>query len=175
MKSILGFIAFVLPLFTYAQNQVWPNTLTANSPILIFADKNRQVGPMDANLMKFISDTLHNSKPANNLNCDVKVRDIKQEKRFSDGVRTVEMLEVIFFTRSYMNVPDQTVYFPLDVTTVERSEINSRFAGLVEAFEVKANDMANSRFIFQHNGNGDIVWMSFEDDIKTVPCRLKNY
>lgn len=173
MNLLIGFFLALTPCLTQAQGA---NGLvfTTNSPVLIFADANRQIGPMDSQLMKFISDTLYSSKPSSNLICDLKINEIKQERKFSDGVRTIEMLEVIYFTRSYMNVPDQKIYFPLNTTTIIRSEINSRLAGLVEEIEMKANDRLNSRFIFQHNGNGEIIWMTFEDDMKTVPCRLRN-
>src|SRR5687768_11560980 len=72
------------------------------SNILVFASNNRQIEPLNEKLLKFISDTLHVGKPALNLNCDIKVREITEEKKFSDGIRRIQMLEVIYKT-NYMN------------------------------------------------------------------------
>lgn len=146
---------------------------TAAGDILIFANPDMQEIKMDYPLMKFIGDTLHTAKPANNLDCDVKVREIKQERKFSTGVRSVEMLEIIFFTRGIYNTPEQKAYFPIN-TKVSREVKNSRFTGIVEEFQLEAEDIVNSRFIFQHDGKGEIVWMRYEDDLRNIPCRLKN-
>jgi len=141
-----------------------------SSPILVFASNNRQVQPLDEKLLKFISDTLHTGKPSLKLNCDVKVREITEEKKFSDGVRRIQMLEIIYKT-NYMNLPEEKMYFPVDSQITKEVKV-SKFAGTVEEIQLQSDDLANSRFIFQHNGRGEIVWMSFEDDQKTAPCAL---
>lgn len=146
-------------------------SLIANADILIFAKDGLKVEKMNRDLMYFISETLHISKPALNLECDVKVNEIKQERKFSDGVHIVEMLEVIYRSR-YFGVPEQKIYFPLG-SKVTRDVVNSRFAGTVEEIQLEAEDMANAHFTFQHNGMKEIVWMKYEDDLKTVPCQLK--
>lgn len=143
-----------------------------SADILIFAQADRRTQPMDTPLLSFISNTLQEGQPSENLDCEVKTQIIREDRRFSDGVRRIEMLEVIYFTRSFTGLPEQKSYFPLD-SKVTRSLVNSRFAGSVEEIQLEAEDTVNSRFIFQHNGRGEIVWMSYEDDLKTVPCRLK--
>ena len=140
--------------------------------VLVFADKNRKVYPMDLKTLKFVSDTLHLGKPALNLGCDVKVREMVEERKFSDGVRRVEMLEIIFKTQSF-NLPEEKMYFPIGSKLTQSVKV-SKFAGTVEEIQLEAEDLVNSRFIFQHNGRGEIVWMSYEDDHKTTPCRLNN-
>lgn len=142
-----------------------------SAQILIFAKEGLKVEKMDRNLMYFISETLHVSKPALNLDCDISVNEIKQERRFSDGVHIVEMLELVYRSRHF-NVPAQKIYFPLG-SKVTRDVVNSRFAGTVEQIQLEAEDMANTHFTFQHNGMKEIVWMTYEDDLKTVPCQLK--
>jgi hypothetical protein len=141
--------------------------------ILLFADANKVVGPMDVKQMLFISDTLHKSKPALNLDCEVRVTEIKKEQKFSDGVHIVEMLEIIYHNRMYMGVPEQKTFFPLTSTTVSKSQKNTKLAGVVEEIMLETDDAVNSRFIFQHDGRGEITWMSYEDDVRTIPCRLK--
>ena len=140
--------------------------------ILIFADANKVVQPMDVKQMLFISETLHSAKTALNLDCDVKVREIKKEQKFSDGIHIVEMLEIIYRSKLW-GLPEQKSYFPLNTTTFTKSQKNSKFSGVVEEIQLEADDMENSRFIFKHDGRGEIVWMTYEDDFRTVPCRLK--
>lgn len=141
------------------------------SQILVFAKADRRVQPMTTDLMRFVAETLHVGKPAVNLNCGVKVREIKQERKFSDGVRIVEMLEIIFQS-SLFHSPEQKAYFPLGSVITRETKV-SAFSGTVEEIQVESDDLANSRFIFQHNGLGEIIWMSFENDLTTLPCRLR--
>lgn len=142
------------------------------SQILVFAKANRRIEPMNIEIMTFISETLHVGKPALNLNCEVIVREIKQERKFSDGIKIVEMLEIIYRS-SLFNTPEQKAYFPIG-SAITREEKVSNFSGPIEEIQLESDDLANSRFIFQHNGRGEIIWMSFADDLKTLPCRLKN-
>ncbi|MEQ1722378.1 MAG: hypothetical protein ABL930_04330 [Pseudobdellovibrio sp.] len=144
---------------------------TVSAQVLIFAKEGLKVDRMDVNLMSFIAQTLHVSNPALNLDCQIRVNEIKQERNFSDGVHIVEMLEVVYTSRLFGS-PDQKIYFPIG-TKVTRDIKNSKFSGTVEEIQLEADDIVNSRFIFQHNGMKEIVWMTYEDDHKTVPCRLK--
>ena len=139
--------------------------------ILEFAQNNRQIQPMNIELMTFIARTLHAGKPALNLDCEVRVREIKQERKFSDGVKIIEMLEIIY-RGAVTNPSPQKAYFPVGSVIVKAQKV-SVFSGTVEEFQLEAGDLANSRFTFQHNGRDEIIWMSFEDDLKTLPCRLK--
>ena len=141
--------------------------------ILLFADKNKTVEPLDVKGMVFIAETLTTAKPALNLDCDVKVREIKKEQKFSDGVHIVEMLEIIYHNRMFYGLPEQKSFFPLTSTTLSKSQKNTKLFGVIEEIQLEAEDAVNSRFIFQHDGRGEIVWMSYEDDTKTVPCRFK--
>ena len=127
--------------------------------------------PLTVDKMLFIAETLHANKPARNLDCEVKVKEIKQERKFSDGVKIVEMLE-IRYRSSLLSYQEELVYFPLQ-SEIKIQKKNSRFAGSVEEFELQADDLLSSRFIFQHDGRGNLIWMSFENDFKTVPCGLK--
>ena len=141
------------------------------SNILVFASNNRQILPLNESLLKFISDTLHLGKPALNLRCDVKVREMTDERKFSEGVQRIAMLEIIFKTE-YFHMPEEKMYFPVGSQVTKEVKV-SKFAGTVEEIQLQSDDLANSRFIFQHNGRGEIVWMTFEDDHKTTPCLLK--
>ena len=81
------------------------------------------------------------------------------------------MLEIKF--RSFSQATqDMVAYFPLGTNLKVRNK-NSQFAGLIEEFELQADDLKNSRFIFQHDGRGHLVWISFENDLATLPWQTK--
>lgn len=143
----------------------------ASAQILEFAQANRQIQPMSTELMTFIAITLHAGKPALNLDCEVRIREIKEERKFSEGTKIVEMLEIVY-RGAIFNPTAQKAYFPVG-SIVTKSQKVSAFSGTVEEFQIESGDLANSRFTFQHNGRGELVAMSFEDDLKTLPCRLK--
>lgn len=144
---------------------------TAFSQSLIIVDRSVTTQEMNLQKMTFIAEILHAGKPALNIDCEVKVKEIKQERRFSDGIHIVEMLE-IRFRGSLLSSPEQRMHFPLRTKMIVQKK-NSAFAGIVEEFQLQADDLNNSRFIFQHDGKGNLVWMSFENDLRTLPCRLK--
>jgi hypothetical protein len=137
----------------------------------VFPSANRRVSAMDEKLLKFVSDTLYLGKPALNLKCDVKVREITEDRKFSDGLRRIQMLEVKFKT-NYFGQYEETMYFPVGSQVTREIKV-SKFAGTVEEIQLQSDDLEDSRFIFQHNGHGEIVWMTYEDDQKTTPCALK--
>ena len=178
MRQLIFLTLFLVALLflSVSEAQVSLNSMDSflgktTSNILVFPGKSRQVMPMDAKLLKFISDTLYSGKPALNLNCDIKAREMTEERKFSDGPRRVDMLELIYKTQ-YMNLPEEKMYFPLGSEVTREIKV-SKFAGTVEEIQIQSDDLADSRFIFQHNGRGEIVWMSFEDDQKTAPCMLR--
>lgn len=167
LSSQGGILKFILLLISFLFFH-----LNVNSQILVFPKNNRQIQPMNIEIMTFIAETLHTGKIALNLNCEVRVREIKQERKFSDGIKIVEMLEIIYRS-SLFSTPEQKAYFPVESVVIREKKV-SNFSGLIEEIQLESDDLANSRFIFQHNGRGEIIWMSFEDDLKTLPCRLKN-
>ena len=143
----------------------------AHAQIFAIVDRSIKSQPLTTQKMSFIAETLHANKPALNLDCEVKVKEIKQERKFSDGIRIVEMLE-IRYRSSLLDYQEQLVFFPLQ-SLIKIQNKNSGFSGTVEEFELQSDDLANSRFIFQHDGRGNLIWMSFENDLKTIPCGLK--
>lgn len=163
-------IALILLLFSVSA-LAYESNLEHTSQILLFADPSKKVTDLDSSTLSFIDKTLHDSKMASNLACDYKARIISEERRFSTGVERVEMLEIIFISR-YGHVHEEKTYFPIG-SKVTRRQTNSKFAGTVEEIELESTDSHNSRFIFQHNGRGEIIWMSYEDDLETTPCRLQ--
>ena len=157
----LAIVTLSLPVFAGLEH---------TSFILLFADPSKKVSELNSDTLNSIDKVLHESKMASNLACDFKARIISEDRKFTTGVERVEMLEVIFVSR-YGHTHEEKTYFPIG-SKLTRRLVNSKFAGTTEELELESTDNHNSRFIFQHNGRGEIVWMSYEDDFETTPCRL---
>lgn len=116
---------------------------------------------------------LHGSRPAPHLLCRIKVREIRQERRFSTGTRWVEMLEVEYLNpRAYARA-QMKAYFPVGMTKVTRRETVSQFSGPVEEIVLEAEDRLGQTLTFQHDGRGQAVWMMMHDELMINPCQLK--
>lgn len=127
--------------------------------------------PMDSKNLKFISDRLYLDKLADNLDCEVRVSETKKDRKFSNGIKIVEMLEVRYISRRFRQ-DEHVAFFPIgSLLTIQRK--NSNLAGAVEEFKLESNDLYNTQFIFQHDGQGHIVWINFVSDLTTLPCGLK--
>lgn len=133
--------------------------------------RNVKSFPLDSKNLKFISDRLYLDKLADNLDCEVRVSETKKERKFSTGVKIVEMLEIKYTSKRYRQ-DEHVAFFPIaSMLTIQRK--TSNLAGAVEEFKLESNDLHNTQFIFQHDGVGHIVWMNFVSDLTTLPCALK--
>jgi hypothetical protein len=140
--------------------------------LLVINDRNIKSRKMSILDMGFIAERLNADRVGLHLRCEVKVREIKQEKKFSTGTQIIEMLEIKFRSSNFLG-NEQTAYFPVGTELKVQKKI-SQFAGSVEEFELQSDDLKNSRFIFQHDGGGQIVWMAYENDLTTIPCAMNN-
>lgn len=147
------------------------NIVTGQMTVLDIVDSNFKPRLMTLKDLKFISDRLYLDKLSKNLDCEVRVEEFKQEKKFSTGVQIIEMLKVTFKNVNF-RADEYVAFFPLgSPLTVQKK--NSQLAGVVEEFKIESNDLYNSQFIFQHNGIGQIVWLHFVSDVVSLPCSLK--
>lgn len=139
--------------------------------VLVFPNSKKTIQLLDVKLMIFIAETLHSGKPLLNLDCQVRINEIKQERKFSDGIRIVEMLE-INYRSGLIHMPEQRFFFPLG-SNVTRSVKTSQRSGVVEEIQLETDDLVNSRFVFQHSGRGNIASMTYENDLMTNPCLVR--
>lgn len=139
--------------------------------VLDIVPRGTKSRPLDEKKFKFISDRLYLDKPADYLDCEVRVAETKKERRFSTGVKIIEMLEVKFTSRRFRS-DEHVVYFTLgSPLTIQKK--NSNLAGPVEELKLESDDLYNTQFIFQHDGQGRITWMNFISDVGSFPCGIK--
>jgi hypothetical protein len=140
-------------------------------PVASFA-KSSSAKKMDVDLMEFLMQTLTASKPEANLLCEVKVRSIRQERKFSNETRWVEMIELQYQTNRDHLGQDMKTYFPLG-SLVTRKIVNSEFSGPVEEVSIESADRLSKTFTFQHDGRGQIISMVMADELRLLPCQLR--
>jgi hypothetical protein len=128
---------------------------------------------LDLDLFHFIAETLHSGKSALNLKCEVKVKTIQEVRKFSDGKKWVDLLEIVYTNnRDYDGIP-MKAYFPIG-TDVSRQIITSEFSGTVEEIKLTVTDRMDHYFIFHHDGKGKIIWMMMGNSLRMNPCQIKN-
>lgn len=114
----------------------------------------------------------HGSKPAPNLLCTLKIREVREERRFSTGTKWVEMIEVTYLNNRDYARRETKAYFPVGSKLVRR-EVVSEFSGLVEEIVLEAGDRLGHTLTFQHDGRGQIVWMMMHNELMVNPCQLR--
>lgn len=165
MKIILPIVAGL-----FFQQNCFADFVSMN-PLEII-DKPVKSHPMTYKELTFISNVLYNGKLAKNLDCEIKVQEIKKEQKFLTGIKIIEMLE-IKFRSSKFNSREHVLYFPVGGKLSTQNK-NSQFAGPVEEVQLHAEDLPNNLFIFHHDGQGKIIWMTFVNDLKTIPCGVED-
>jgi len=167
-----GFLKIILPLIVglFFQPNCFADFVSMN-PLEII-DKPIKSRAMTYKELTFISRLLYNGKLANSLDCEIKIQEIKKEQKFLTGTKIVEMLE-IKFRSSKFNSRENILYFPVGGKLSTQNK-NSQFAGPIEEVQLHAEDLPNNLFIFHHDGQGKIVWMTFVNDLKTIPCGLED-
>lgn len=147
--------------------------LTTSSQEVPFILNEPSYQKLDRDLFHFIVETLHSGKSAQNLKCEVKVKTLQEVRKFSDGKKWVDLLEIEYTNnRDYDGIP-MKAYFPLG-TEVSRQIITSEFAGTVEEIKLIVNDRMDHYFIFHHDGKGNIIWVMMGNSLRMNPCQLKN-
>lgn len=144
-----------------------------DSPPLLVKPAVKTSEKLNAAMFDFIAGTLNAGRVIPPLECSVRIREIKQERKFSTGTKLVEMLEITYRSNSF-DLGEQKMYFPMGSRVGRQQKVN-QFSGVVEEIHLEADDRLNSHFIFQHDGSGHISFMTFENDLMIAPCRLKRH
>ena len=146
------------------------NSLAQNLPEL--APQNQIVETLTTKNIDEVAKVLHSSVPSPNLQCLIKIKHLRELRKFSFGEKYVEMLEVNYTNSSeYDGIPVK-MYFPVG-SILKRSLIVSQFAGQVEQIELESSDRLRHILTFQHDGNGHFIWGNVDNIYSQNPCRLK--
>ena len=140
---------------------IWP-VATAKAPIK----------PMTTADLDFVAGLLHGGHLDKDMLCTIKVRTVRETRRFSTGEKWVEMLEVEYSNkRDYDGIPSKA-FFAVGADLKKRMT-ESNIAGTVEEITLEAKDELNHILTFQHDGKNHIVHLEMLDMLGQYPCLLK--
>jgi len=119
-----------------------------------------------------VSALLHSAVPAANLKCTLRVRQIKQTRKFLAGERLVEMLEIDYSNNGGYGGISMKTYFPVG-SKLTHSIANSEFSGVVEELKLESADRLDHWLRIQHDGRGHLVWAEMGSIFEVNPCQLR--
>lgn len=127
---------------------------------------------LDTEMFDFISKTLGSGKLATHLQCTLKTRNSREQRRFSDSSQWVELLEIDFNSNGFdsglkmkFKIPN-TAQYGLRKTT-------NQWSGLGEEIKIELGDRYGHWIKFAHDGQGRILQLIMGNDLRTVPCYSK--
>jgi hypothetical protein len=118
----------------------------------------------------FISGLLHAGRMDSKMDCTLKVREIKEERKFIDGTKLVDYLK-IDFTTAHLGPRSTNITIPKDADIQTRSVV-SREWGEVEEIKIPIEDSLSSYVLFQHTGDR-IVYFEIIDERSIFVCGVK--
>ncbi|WP_413288281.1 hypothetical protein [Bdellovibrio sp. HCB337] len=120
-----------------------------------------------------IAKLLHAGKLAPHMKCDLKVRSIKEERRFSTGKKLVEILEITYYPRGLFADTKIKVLIPAEIAKYGTKYVSNHWSGAGEEIKIEAHDGYDHWLRVIHDGKGGIVFFSLGNRLATYPCMVK--
>ncbi|HEY8271056.1 MAG TPA: hypothetical protein VIG33_09215 [Pseudobdellovibrionaceae bacterium] len=128
---------------------------------------------LDFDEFENVTKLLYAGKLAPHMKCDLKVRTIKEERKFSDGKKLVEVMEVIYYPRGLFADLKVKVLIPAQLATFGLKYVSNQWSGAGEDIKIEAHDSYDHWLRFMHDGKGNIVQFSLGNSLATYPCLIK--
>lgn len=125
---------------------------------------------LKADSFNFIAGILANGRRSPDLDCEVRLREIKEERKFSTGTELVEALEIAL-TTDHMGPRTIKFSFPMG-SRLGRRVVNNQDHGPVEEIKIESPEPYENWFQFQHDGQR-LVWAEIGSMYQFAPCLLK--
>ncbi|MGZ3745175.1 MAG: hypothetical protein ACXVB1_07745 [Pseudobdellovibrionaceae bacterium] len=128
---------------------------------------------LDFDEFENITKLLYAGKLAPHLKCGLKVRTIKEERKFSEGKKLVEVLEILYYPRGLFSDLKVKVLIPAQLATFGVKYTSNQWSGAGEDIKIEAHDGYDHWLRFIHDGKGNIVFFSLGNRLATYPCAMK--
>lgn len=128
---------------------------------------------LDFDRFENVTKLLYAGKLAPHMKCELKVRTIKEERKFSDGKKLVEVLEVIYYPRGLFADLKVKVLIPAQLATYGTKYVSNQWSGSGEDIKIEAHDGYDHWLRFMHDGKGNLVQFSLGNRLATYPCLMK--
>lgn len=161
LSALIGLflISFGGPCF--AQDIPFPNDEPVARTTLAFDD------------FENITKLLHAGKLSPHMKCELKVRTFKEERKFSEGKKWVEILEVEYYPRGLFADMKIKILIPAELATFGTKYVSNQWSGAGEDIKIEAHDYYDHWLRFMHDGKSRLVQFSLGNRLATYPCLVK--
>ena len=138
-----------------------------------FADEPPAKQPLDFENFENITKLLAAGKLSPHMKCELKVRTVKEERKFSDGKKLVEILEVTYYPKGLFADMKLKILIPAEIATFGTKHASNKWSGIGEDIKIEAQDYYEHWLRFTHDGKGNLVQFMMGNHLATYPCKIK--
>lgn len=121
----------------------------------------------------YFADLLTKHRLAPELNCEIRGRRVWSERKFSVGVRRVEVIEIEYRPGGFLSSEKVTLAIPEGVKFGTRRVPNA-LAGVVEEYRVELRDSDSHWISVKHDGRYNLVWFEIGNKLRHLPCYFRS-
>lgn len=125
---------------------------------------------LDRDMFDFVSKTLGTAKLSTQLKCTLKTRTSRELRKFSDGERWVETLDVDYNTNGFESGQKLKIKIPM-IAKYGVKKNSNQWSGLGETVKIETGDYYDHWITFTHDGKGGIVGLSMGNRLGVFPCQ----
>jgi|GEM_PF-5141590 hypothetical protein len=120
-----------------------------------------------------ISKLLYAGKLAPHMKCEIKARAVREERKFTDGKRIVEVLQIEYYPKGIYSDTKVSLQLPEYISTYGTKQISNQWSGVGEDILIQAHDYYEHWVRFTHDGKGNLVDLQLGNYLTTYPCFSK--
>lgn len=124
----------------------------------------------DQDTFDFVSKTLSQNKLARHLNCTLKTRTSHELRKFSDGEKWIDVLEITYNTNGFDSGQKMNIKIPILAKVGIKKDLN-QWSGMGEVIKIELGDYYSHWLRFTHDGQGHIVQLMMGSDLRMLPCQ----
>lgn len=128
---------------------------------------------LDQDMFDFVAKTLGSAKLSPHMKCTLKTRTSRELRRFSDGEKWTDTLEVTYNTSGFESGQKVSFKIPMIAKYGLKKEAN-QWSGLGETVKIEMGDYYEHWLKFTHDGKGTIVNINIGNRLRVFPCQLNN-
>ncbi|MGZ6473354.1 MAG: hypothetical protein ACXWRZ_19490 [Bdellovibrio sp.] len=128
---------------------------------------------LNTEMFDWISGILSSGKMAPHMLCTLKVRNERTLRKFSDGEKWMEILNISFNSNGFDSGYKMNFKIPISAKYGIKKSTN-QWSGIGEEIKIELGDHYDHYIKFTHDGHGQIVQLILGNNLRTVPCQLKN-
>lgn len=148
------------------------STIVFAQEVPMISDDPAVNSSMNSEMFEFISKTLGSARLDAHMLCTLKVRSDRALRKFSDGAKWVEILNISFNSNGFDSGLKMNLKLSMNSKYGTKKSAN-QWSGVGEDIKIELGDYYDSWVRFTHDGQGHIVQLVMGNNLKTVPCQLK--